>query len=361
MSIRGGTVELNDVQIDGNKATTPFGSGVGLRIDEEASVVFSGGQLVDNEGSFGSAAVSTIRGAGIHVIGSDLSLSNLSIQDNRIHSTGLGGLADGAGLNIFGADSASVVSVLDCTFERNEATTEDVDTNPSTKQGAAGGGGLTATNAAGVLLSIVIQRSAFINNITRGDSSSGAGIRVFGGADDGSLTLTAINTTISGNTTDGLGSAQGAGVLQGNSNVEFRHLTIVNNQFLPSSIQVGNGLFATSGTLTLENTIVSANVGFSSDCSASAAGNLIFDSATIVSDVTDCLFTGTPREINPQLEELADNGGPTMTHALQALSPALETGTAAGCVGFDGAALTVDQRGELRNGVCDVGAFEDQN
>ena len=54
--------------------------------------------------------------------------------------------------------------------------------------------------------------------------------------------------------------------------------------------------------------------------------------------------------IDPNLEPLGDNGGPTMTHALGSGSPALSSG---------GSCLATDQRGELRppNG-CDVGSFE---
>ena len=58
--------------------------------------------------------------------------------------------------------------------------------------------------------------------------------------------------------------------------------------------------------------------------------------------------------ITPDLDfdtELADNGGPTLTHALLPMSVAID---AAGVC-----ELRADQRGVLRNdGVCDSGAFE---
>jgi hypothetical protein len=64
---------------------------------------------------------------------------------------------------------------------------------------------------------------------------------------------------------------------------------------------------------------------------------------------------------------LSDYGGPTETHWLHPLSPALDAGGAT-CTTLDGLALAEDQRGELRpydgdvSGVaqCDIGALEVQ-
>ena len=71
--------------------------------------------------------------------------------------------------------------------------------------------------------------------------------------------------------------------------------------------------------------------------------------AVISSQPTDQI--GTPAApIDPLLGPLADNGGPTLTHALQSGSPAIDRG--------DPAAPPQDQRGYGRVGVPDVGAFE---
>ena len=53
------------------------------------------------------------------------------------------------------------------------------------------------------------------------------------------------------------------------------------------------------------------------------------------------------------LGPLADNGGPTLTHALLAGSPAIDAADAAACP-------ATDQRGVVRprDAGCDVGAFE---
>ncbi|MDW8319206.1 MAG: choice-of-anchor Q domain-containing protein, partial [Anaerolineae bacterium] len=59
------------------------------------------------------------------------------------------------------------------------------------------------------------------------------------------------------------------------------------------------------------------------------------------------LLTGDPR-----LGPMADNGGPTETHALQPDSPAIDMGDPATC-------LANDQRSEARDDwACDIGAFE---
>jgi hypothetical protein len=61
-----------------------------------------------------------------------------------------------------------------------------------------------------------------------------------------------------------------------------------------------------------------------------------------------------------KLGELADNGGPTETHALGEGSVAIDKIPEAECVDAGGEPLTTDQRGEPRDSMCDVGAFEVQ-
>jgi hypothetical protein len=58
------------------------------------------------------------------------------------------------------------------------------------------------------------------------------------------------------------------------------------------------------------------------------------------------------KSVDPKLDVLADNTGPTLTHKLLEGSPAMAAGTA-------DAAVTVDQRGVARDAVPDIGAYED--
>ncbi|MGB3051149.1 MAG: choice-of-anchor Q domain-containing protein [Polyangiales bacterium] len=63
----------------------------------------------------------------------------------------------------------------------------------------------------------------------------------------------------------------------------------------------------------------------------------------------------TTEQLN--LGPLADNGGPTMTHALLPGSVAIDQIPVEDCLDADGAPLTTDQRGLPRPGstMCDVG------
>lgn len=90
----------------------------------------------------------------------------------------------------------------------------------------------------------------------------------------------------------------------------------------------------------------------------SRGGNVVSDAgAGIFTDPSDRPST------NPQLELLAANGGPTLTHLLAPGSPAIDAGLNSGALG---SCPAVDQRGEPRpqdgdaNGsaICDAGAVE---
>ena len=62
-------------------------------------------------------------------------------------------------------------------------------------------------------------------------------------------------------------------------------------------------------------------------------------------------ITASPIYANPKLLALAGNGGPTETMALQTGSPAINAAVEARCPARD-------QRGYVRQGACDIGAFE---
>jgi hypothetical protein len=72
---------------------------------------------------------------------------------------------------------------------------------------------------------------------------------------------------------------------------------------------------------------------------------------------------GVTTAINPKLDALADNGGPTKTHALLSDSPAIDAGNNEY---VDLYSLAYDQRGQsrVRDGnldgllVADIGAYE---
>jgi hypothetical protein len=65
------------------------------------------------------------------------------------------------------------------------------------------------------------------------------------------------------------------------------------------------------------------------------------------------------------LGPLKNNGGPSMTMALQPGNPAIDAGNPKGCTDGLGHLLKTDQRGKPRpdhedSGGCDIGAYERQ-
>ena len=128
-----------------------------------------------------------------------------------------------------------------------------------------------------------------------------------------------------------------------------------NSTFSGNSAPSGGGIL-NFGTATLKNTIV-ANSPSGGDCVGASDGgyNLVEDGS--------CLTAGTTSiSGDPLLGELADNGGPTKTHALLEGSPAIDAipdtnGSTPGC---GDAGITTDQRGVARpqGSACDIGAYE---
>ena len=73
---------------------------------------------------------------------------------------------------------------------------------------------------------------------------------------------------------------------------------------------------------------------------------------TYGNDVNNWITTN-PIFVDPLLDPLADNGGPSWTMALRESSPAIDMGMPA--------CPPLDQRGYLREGPCDIGAYEYQS
>jgi hypothetical protein len=263
-------------------------------------------------------------------------------------------------------------------------------------------GAATGSFPAGYGGSIFNDRSTLtINNSTLSGNSasqSGGGIASFG--DFGSATLTINNSTLSGNSA----SLGGGGIF---NNGEHGSATLtINNSTLSSNsapVSLGGGIFndgrnSGSAALTIKNSTLSGN-------SASAAGgidnegdggsatltigatilktgadgeNILNDSGPVTSSGYNISSdngggylgaTGDQINTNPMLDPngLQDNGGPTLTIALQPGSPAIDKGE-----NFSGS--TTDQRGTgfartyddpaIANATggdgTDIGAFEVQ-
>jgi hypothetical protein len=152
------------------------------------------------------------------------------------------------------------------------------------------------------------------------------------------------NSTISGNQLKSGNMDGGSAVYHLNGMVLARHVTITNNLGAAAWVEV-------AGQTQMINNIVANNAN--GDCAGSAINGIqVYTYANLDSDGSCPGFTHTAY---PMLEGLADNGGPTMTHALQAYSPALDAAETI-------VEYTIDQRTEIRphGPESDLGAFESQ-
>ena len=120
----------------------------------------------------------------------------------------------------------------------------------------------------------------------------------------------------------------------------------------------GGGIY-NQNSAEVRNTILAGNTagGTESDCEHP----LTSKGYNFVQSITGCVLagdlTGNIIGREPRLGPLANYGGPTWTHALLPLSPAVDAGS---CIGLDGSPVTWDQRAASRpqGRGCDIGAYE---
>ncbi|SDU11640.1 IPTL-CTERM sorting domain-containing protein [Halopseudomonas salegens] len=209
-----------------------------------------------------------------------------------------------------------------------ESTLRDLHSN-------AAGGGLVNRGT------LVLERS-----LIEGNYSVGAG----GGMETGVGSATAFNVTLSGNQSRGAG---GGGAVMGGS-FASTNVTIADNASNvaePTALAgPGGGLWRSFGTVTLNNTLFAMQANGFENCGGSMTHN------NTVADDDTCGGSAA----TPLLAALANNGGPTRTHALLPGSAAIDTGNDALAV-----SLTTDQRGigfsRVIGTQVDVGAYEYAN
>ena len=106
--------------------------------------------------------------------------------------------------------------------------------------------------------------------------------------------------------------------------------------------------------VTVQNSIIADNSTYSCQVEGSPAVAVLTSLGNNVFTDGSCGAIGSDQVVvNTGLALLADNGGPTLTHALLAGSPALDAADGVSCP-------ATDQRGVVRpqGDGCDIGAFE---
>ncbi len=258
--------------------------------------------------------------------GGTLTLTNSTVSGNT--AGGGGGIANGATATLTNSIVSGNTAAGDYGGISNFGTMTIIDSTISGNNGDDSVGGIynSGTGTLTLTNSTVSGNTAAVDGGIRND---------FGG------TLTLNSSTVSGNTA--------AGDYGGISN--FGTLTLTNSTVSGNTASSVGGIFNDfGGTLTLKNTIV-ANSPSGGDCFGtitSAGYNLDSDGTCGLAAAGDISNT------DPLLGPLADNGGPTLTHALLAGSPAIDAGSP------DCPPPATDQRGVVRpqGAACDIGAYE---
>lgn len=393
----------------------------------------SGDLIITNtliSGNYGNAGA---HGAGIATrFSNNMSLENVAFLDNSSESSG-GAIMVNGGVNVINN------SLFQGNYSNGRGgaifARDDEDLNPNTLTinhtdfisnvaeylgvGVYGGNGgaMQAYSEAGTV-TVLLNESNLIGN-----QALGVGIgEARGGAiyiDEyqpitSTILFTVNNSVIDGNHADEDGGAlynRGGYVTINNSTLSrnstsgsgggiYTYSTsrvVLNNSTLSGNTAELWGAFYnayTAGEMFLNNATISGNSSPGEEIRAWVGAPIHFRSSIIDLDQTcagdvvshgynigpavGCNFTGIgDQDVDPELEPLADNGGPTETHALLSTSPAIDEGNPAGCeADFDGDGVPegiffLDQRGEARvdvpgvgheppDNACDVGAYEYQ-
>jgi hypothetical protein len=206
-----------------------------------------------------------------------------------------------------------------------------------------------------------------VDSTVSDNGADGDGPGLYGGGISNQGEMTIINSTVSGN--DAYDAVVGEGLGGGIANTGW--MSVTNGTVSGNSADSGDAIAIGQSSYTeIASTLIDG------DCDSTGEGSMLTgvslghniespgDTCGFDPDGTD-LVNVSAEELN--LGELADNGGPTRTHALGLLptpSVAIDVIPEAACLDADGAALTTDQRGEPRpetgGTMCDVGAFERQ-
>jgi len=306
-------------------------------IHNDGVATLTGSTISENSASYSSG------GGVLNGPGATLMLSNCRVTGN---SAGFGG--GGIGTHEGAQSDDTTTTLIDTLVSGNSSmnvgggldngypgTLTLVNSNVSENTATWAGGGISSGGTLIVTESTVSENS----------SQDGGGI-VTGGTPSATLTLT--NSTVSGNTA----TDRGGGILNLGS-ATLTNSTISGNEATTGDAISSQGAGSTDpAIITIRNTVLEGECNLMSSLVSSNGHN-------IESPGDSCGFDQLTDRVNVsaddlKLGELAENGGPTMTHALLPGSIAIDLIPEAEC------AVGEDQRGVERpqGDACDVGAVE---
>ncbi len=330
----GGLLTLSNLNITNNAATGVAGSGGGLLNNVGATSVVTGVGFSRNTSRRAGGAIEDNAG-------SDLVLTRVRIESNSTASAP----GNGGGIHITGAGTVS----MDSSFVHSN----------------------TATNQGGGLWNSGLGQLSVRNTIVSGNTAgTGGGFYQFAGlkglttvdashvganeattagggfAADGA-TVVIVNSTVSSNlAANGGGAASGGGRFLISSSTFALNRASVSGGSLFRIAAMGDSLLSPDNSIFADNV---SPLGRDAFGIVMSRGYNIFEDpngATILRDEPagpDLLF------VDAMLLPFADNGGPTLTHAVMPGSPAIGAGMTA---------LTVDERGYTRAAASTIGAYE---
>jgi len=325
-ALAGGTIGLTSGPLFIGKAVTINGA-------VAPGIAVSGGgadrvMIVDPGAGVWVNDLAFIEGFGWQLAGGILNNGNLTLErvivSGNVMATDAGDFWQGGG-GIYNGDGATL-NLVDSTVSGNVARW-------------SGGGVYSFFNS-----TTNIVRSTISDNVS---NDVGGGIRSLG-------TIAIVNSTVSGNRATGW---HGGAIFQTDGNVSITNSTIANNiapDWAPSTLFIGQFGGGFVPTLSLTNTIITGNQWYACEKFASGTvGNVVSGGHNVVQD-DSCNPVATDQIIwDALIGPLADNGGPTLTHALLPGSPAIDSADELICP-------AVDQRGVARpvGPACDAGSFE---
>lgn len=228
---------------------------------------------------------------------------------------------------------------------------------PGGHGGGGGGGAGVVAIATGTVAAIGLANSTASNNRAGAGGAGGPGRRAGAGGDAGPLSVGVVSLaapevalTTSAVHVTAIGNTAGAGGVSAADDEEGRPTGTAAGLFSNAPIGLAASLFANGESL---------------DCLLSNGAAVLDGGGNVASD-SSCFQRGVAGStvapgIGGNLAALAQNGGPTRTHALDPNSPAARAVPAV--AGLCAGAFAVDQRGEPRPGsgsphYCAAGAYE---